>query len=302
MSRSSNINLIVCDDGIELLLRFTQSGNVVKNDFCFLVLLGSFCNSDFDGVNDRKGGIPVINDLDCIIHTRNHDFRHLRSVIAVHGFRAAAPDKQPPGHGHVVERDFAIRRAAADDEVAVHGHVLERHIVGANQDAAFDVLVVGSFYRDITADDIMENLRKTSNIDAFGIEVLAIETKQIDLPDENKSAVYERMISERENIAASYTAEGAAQAKEIRNDADKAVDITLSQARAEAEKLKAEGEAEYMRILSAVYDTQEEADFYEFVRALDMARSALTGGNKTLVLGSDSPIAQIFTGGWQSAE
>ncbi len=149
---------------------------------------------------------------------------------------------------------------------------------------------------------IMENLRKTSNFDAFGIEVLAIETKQIDLPDENKSAVYERMISERENIAASYTAEGAAQAKEIRNDADKAVDITLSQARAEAEKLKAEGEAEYMRILSAVYDTQEEADFYEFVRALDMARSALTGGNKTLVLGSDSPIAQIFTGGWQSAE
>ena len=80
------------------------------------------------------------------------------------------------------------------------------------------------------------------------------------------------------------------------------MDITLSQARAEAEKLKAEGEAEYMRILSAVYDTQEEADFYEFVRALDMARSALTGGNKTLVLGSDSPIAQIFTGGWQSAE
>ncbi len=149
---------------------------------------------------------------------------------------------------------------------------------------------------------IMENLRKTSNFDAFGIEVLAIETKQIDLPDENKSAVYERMISERENIAASYTAEGAAQAKEIRNDADKAVDITLSQARAEAEKLKAEGEAEYMRILSAVYDTQEEADFYEFVRALDMARSALTGGNKTLVLGSDSPIAQIFTGGWQSTE
>lgn len=149
---------------------------------------------------------------------------------------------------------------------------------------------------------IMENLRKTSNFDAFGIEVLAIETKQIDLPDENKSAVYERMISERENIAASYTAEGAAQAKEIRNDADKAVDITLSQARAEAEKLKAEGEAEYMRILSAVYDTQEEADFYEFVRALDMARSALTGGNKTLVLGSDSPIAQIFTGGWQSTK
>lgn len=152
------------------------------------------------------------------------------------------------------------------------------------------------------ASAIMENLRKTSNFESFGIYVLAIETKQIDLPDENKSAVYERMISERENIAASYAAEGAAQAKEIRNDADKSVEITISAAKARAEKLKAEGEAEYMRILSAAYDTQEKADFYEFVRALDMARSSLTGKNKTLVVGSDSPIAQIFDGSWRSAE
>lgn len=152
------------------------------------------------------------------------------------------------------------------------------------------------------ASAIMENLRKTSNFESFGIYVLAIETKQIDLPDENKSAVYERMISERENIAASYAAEGAAQAKEIRNDADKSVEITISAAKAQAEKLKAEGEAEYMRILSAAYDTQEKADFYEFVRALDMARSSLTGKNKTLVVGSNSPIAQIFDGSWRSAE
>ena len=152
------------------------------------------------------------------------------------------------------------------------------------------------------ASAIMENLRKTSNFESFGIYFLAIETKQSDLPDENKSAVYERMISERENIAASYAAEGAAQAKEIRNDADKSVDITISAAKAQAEKLKAEGEAEYMRILSAAYDTQEKADFYEFVRALDMARSSLTGKNKTLVVGSDSPIAQIFDGSWRSAE
>ena len=152
------------------------------------------------------------------------------------------------------------------------------------------------------ASAIMENLRKTSNFESFGIYVLAIETKQIDLPDENKSAVYERMISERENIAASYAAEGAAQAKEIRNDADKSVEITISAAKAQAEKLKAEGEAEYMRILSAAYDTQEKADFYEFVRALDMARSSLTGKNKTLVVGSDSPIAQIFDGSWRNAE
>lgn len=140
---------------------------------------------------------------------------------------------------------------------------------------------------------IMENVGTT--FDKYGITVLAIETKRIDLPDENKAAVYERMISERGNIAASFAAEGEAEAKQIRNEADKSVTITLTEAKAQGEKLKAEGEAEYMRILSEVYDTPAEADFYEFMRALDMAKNSLTTGDKTLVVSSDSPIAQVFT-------
>ena len=143
---------------------------------------------------------------------------------------------------------------------------------------------------------IMDNVGDT--FDKYGITILAIETKRIDLPDENKSAVYERMISERGNIAASYAAEGEAEAKQIRNEADKTVQITISQAEAQAEKLRAEGEAEYMRILSEVYDTQDEADFYEFMRALDMAKSSLGGENNTIVISSDSPIASILNGNY----
>ena len=148
----------------------------------------------------------------------------------------------------------------------------------------------------LLAQKIMDNVGNT--FDAYGITVLAIETKRLDLPDENKAAVYERMISERGNIAASFAAEGEAEAKQIRNEADKSVQITLSEANSKAEKLKAEGEAEYMRILSEVYDTPAEADFYEYMRALDMAQNALKNGNKTLVVSSDSPIAQIFQGQW----
>ena len=96
-------------------------------------------------------------------------------------------------------------------------------------------------------------------------------------------------------IAASFSAEGEAEAKQIRNEADKTVQITLSEANAMAEKLKAEGEAEYMRILSEVYDTPAEADFYEFMRALDMARNSIKDGEKTLVVSSDSPIARVFS-------
>ncbi len=148
----------------------------------------------------------------------------------------------------------------------------------------------------LLAQRIMDNVGDT--FDKYGITILAIETKRIDLPDENKSAVYARMISERDNIAASYAAEGEAEAKQIRNEADKTVQITLSQAEAQAEKLRAEGEAEYMRILSEVYDTAEEADFYEFMRALDMAKNSLGGENNTLVISSDSPIAAILNGNY----
>ena len=149
----------------------------------------------------------------------------------------------------------------------------------------------------LLAQKIMDNVGDT--FDKYGITILAIETKRIDLPDENKAAVYARMISERDNIAASYAAEGEAEAKQIRNEADKTVEITKSQAQAQAEKLKAEGEAEYMRILSEIYDTQDEADFYEFMRALDMAKASLGGENNTLVISSDSPIASVLNGDFE---
>ena len=146
----------------------------------------------------------------------------------------------------------------------------------------------------LLANTIMDYLNKTTDFSAYGIAIDAIETKRIDLPDENKSAVYERMISERGNIAASYVAEGEAEAKRIRNEADKAVNILISKAEAESEQIKADGEAQYMQIMSELYDTKEEADFYEFIRSLDMAKVGLTGGNKTLILSADSPIADIF--------
>ena len=129
----------------------------------------------------------------------------------------------------------------------------------------------------------------------YGIELTAIETKHLDLPDANKAAVYERMISERNNIAAQYTAEGNSEAQKIKTETDTTIAIQISEAEAQAEKIVAEGESEYMKILSKAYNNQEKADFYTFVRSLDAAKLTMTGENKTLILSKDSPIAQIFT-------
>ena len=135
-----------------------------------------------------------------------------------------------------------------------------------------------------------------SSLDQYGIELLSFETKKLDLPGDNKAAVYERMISERDNIAATYTAEGNSEAQIIRNTTDKEVTVLLSEAEKEAAILVAEGEAEYMRILSEAYNDTSKQEFYSFVRSLDALKLSMQGGNKTVILSPDSPIAQIFYG------
>ena len=144
------------------------------------------------------------------------------------------------------------------------------------------------------SDMVMEAIG--TNMDQYGIELLKFETKQLDLPDDNKEAVYERMISERDNIAATYKAEGNSEAMVIRNKTDKEVAIQISDAKKQAEILEAEGEQEYMKILAQAYGEEDRSEFYSFVRSLDALKTSMKGEDKTVILSADSPIAQIFEG------
>ena len=139
---------------------------------------------------------------------------------------------------------------------------------------------------------IVANIGDT--LEQYGITLLAVETKSLDLPDENKNAVYERMISERNNIAATYQAEGQEEAKQISNNTTAEIIVMQSEADAKAAEIIAKGEAEYMRILSDAYSDPDKADFYIFLRSLDAAKKTMTGNNKTLIIDETSPIAQIF--------
>ena len=80
------------------------------------------------------------------------------------------------------------------------------------------------------------------------------------------------------------------------NEVNKIVNITISNAEAEAAKLIAEGEAEYMRMLAEAYNSQEKKDFYEFTLALDALKASLTGEEKTVILDADSDLAKILMG------
>ena len=130
----------------------------------------------------------------------------------------------------------------------------------------------------------------------YGINVEDVKIKRFDLPDSNLNAVYNRMISERNQMAEKYTADGNYDASIIRNDVDKQVNIIVSNAQAEAAKLEAEGEAEYMRLLAEAYNTDDKKEFYEFTLALDALKSSLTGDQKTVILDGNSELAKILMG------
>ena len=130
----------------------------------------------------------------------------------------------------------------------------------------------------------------------YGIRVEDVKIKQFDLPESNLNAVYSRMISERNQMAEKYTADGNYEASIIRNDVDKQVNIIVSNARAEAAKLEAEGEAEYMRLLAEAYNTDDKKDFYEFTLALDALKQSLNGTEKTVILDENSELARILMG------
>lgn len=132
----------------------------------------------------------------------------------------------------------------------------------------------------------------------YGIEITDVQLKVLDLPDENKEAVYNRMITERNNIAAAYKAQGESEAQIIRNTTDAEVSVMLSEAQAQADAIIAEGEAEYMRILSEAYNDESKADFYLFMLQLDTLKESVTNGNTTIFLDSNSPVAQIFNGAY----
>ena len=146
--------------------------------------------------------------------------------------------------------------------------------------------------------DIYEGIAATVDKQAatYGIHVEDVKIKQFDLPESNLNAVYNRMISERNQMAEMYTANGNYDASVIRNEVDKQVNITVSNAEAEAAKLVAEGEAEYMRLLAAAYNTDDKKEFYEFTLALDALKKSLDGSEKTIILDADSELAKILSG------
>lgn len=164
------------------------------------------------------------------------------------------------------------------------GKLEQNSIINSN-----DAAERNDIYNTITSD-------VASLADTYGISVIDVKVKRLDLPADNETAVYSRMISDRNQIAEKYTADGEYEASLIINNTDKEVNIIKSNAEAEAAKLEAEGEAEYMRMLADAYNNNDKKDFYEFTLALDALKASLSGKDKVVILGADSALGRLLMG------
>ncbi|GKV54573.1 protein HflC [Sporosarcina sp. NCCP-2222] len=158
-------------------------------------------------------------------------------------------------------------------------------------------------YTDIVNDEDSSrgslNDRVTEKVNAFleegnfGIEVIDVRMKRIDLPEENEHSIYTRMISERQSTAQTYLSEGDAEKQRIEAETDREVQEMLATAKKEAAIIHAEGEAEAAKIYNNAFSTDPE--FYNLYRTLQSYTKTI-GEDTMIILPANSPYAKILTG------
>lgn len=155
--------------------------------------------------------------------------------------------------------------------------------------------IINSDNRSI--DDVNTKITELVNaqLKNYGVSTVAVEIKRLDLPKDNEAAVYNRMISERTQMAESFRAEGNLEASKVVNETDKEVGILLSKASATAEELKGQGESEYMKIIAEAYSTEDRVSYYEFIRSLEALKVTMQG-EKTIILPADNFIVKVLNG------
>jgi membrane protease subunit HflC len=151
--------------------------------------------------------------------------------------------------------------------------------------------------KQVVSDDrsvMMANLTTNANseVEQFGIEIVDVRIKQIELPEEVSSSVYARMRAERERIAKEFRAQGQEAAKGIQAVADRERTVILAEARRDAEVLRGEGDARATEIYADAYGKDQE--FYEFYRSMNAYRESLGSAQDILVLEPNTEFFKYF--------
>jgi modulator of FtsH protease HflC len=168
------------------------------------------------------------------------------------------------------------------------GAILEsslRRVLGA---ASFATVV-----RD-KREELMRTILSQVNQEAapFGINVVDVRIKRVDLPEANMQAIYRRMQTERQRQAAEFRAEGEGAARRIRGTADRQVTVIKADATGESERIRGTGDAEKNRIFADAFG--QDPDFFAFYRSMQAYTAALKGDDTRFLLSPNSQFFQYF--------
>ena len=145
-------------------------------------------------------------------------------------------------------------------------------------------------------EEIMDVVTKASNEAtlSYGISVVDVRIRRVDLPSQNEESIYARMEAERKRQANKFRSEGEEEAQKIRATTDRDKTIILADAYKESERIRGEGDASAVQIYAKSYSADPK--FYEFVRTLD-AYKKVVDDKTTLVLPSGSKLFKLLMDG-----
>jgi membrane protease subunit HflC len=158
------------------------------------------------------------------------------------------------------------------------------------------ILAEGTFVAVVRNDrsKLMARIRDDVNREAerFGISVVDVRLRRVDLPEANSQAVFQRMQTERQREAAEARALGAQQAQEIRARADREATIIVAEAQRKADETRGQGEGERNRIFAETFS--KDPEFFAFYRSMQAYEAGLRAGDTRMVLSPDSPFFRFF--------
>ena len=169
--------------------------------------------------------------------------------------------------------------------------------IGAILEASLRRVLGGSTFTSVVRDkreSLMKTIAAQVNDEAspFGVQIVDVRIKRVDLPEANMQAIYRRMQTERQREAAEFRAEGEGAARRIRGTADRQVTVIKADATGESERIRGAGDAERNRIFADAFG--QDPDFFAFYRSMQAYEMAFKAGDTRLLLSPDSQFFRFF--------
>lgn len=182
---------------------------------------------------------------------------------------------------------------------SVTNEEIARSRLSSTMDASLRRVLGSATFQDVVRDErdvMMERINEDVNAQAknFGIEVVDVRLKRVDLPQANSDAIYQRMITERQQEAAQIRARGREAAQRIRSEADRKATIIIAEAERDAQIIRGEGDATRNKIFAEAYGKDEE--FFKFYRSMQAYETGIKSDDTRMVLSPNSPFFNYFSG------